>query len=113
MTALPGTGVVDQSLAPGLSRDEGVRRAYSADASGLVLVPDCVARPESAAEVGALLAESTSARTPVTAAGSQTSTTAASICDRGILLSSHRDRNLPGFRSEHDGFRWVVVVSGG
>ena len=89
MTALPGTGVVDQSLAPGLSRDEGVRRAYSADASGLVLVPDCVARPESAAEVGALLAESTSARTPVTAAGSQTSTTAASICDRGILLSLH------------------------
>ena len=75
------------SLAPELSRDEDMRRAYSADASGLVLVPDSVARPRNAEEVGALLAESTSSRTPVTAAGSQTSTTAASICDRGILLS--------------------------
>jgi glycolate oxidase len=37
--------------------------------------------------VAALLAESSATRTPVTAAGAQTSTTAASITDRGVLLS--------------------------
>jgi glycolate oxidase len=72
---------------PAVTRDEEVRRAYAADASGLVMVPDGVVRPTSAEEVAALLAEATSARTPVTAAGGQTSTTAASISDRGILLS--------------------------
>ena len=78
---------MERSRAPEISRDESVRRAYATDASGLVLVPDGVARPASAEEVAALLAESTSTGTPVTAAGGQTSTTAASICDRGILLS--------------------------
>ena len=72
---------------PDISRDGEVRRAYAADASGLLLVPDGVARPTSADEVAALLEESTSTGTPVTAAGGQTSTTAASICDRGVLLS--------------------------
>ncbi len=74
-------------VTPAIERDEGVRRAYAADASGLVLVPDGVARPTSAAEVAALLAEASSAGTPVTTAGGQSSTTGASICDRGILLS--------------------------
>jgi FAD/FMN-containing dehydrogenase len=78
---------MSRTAAPPLVRDDDVRRAYSADASGLVLVPDAVARPESAEEVAALLAEATASRTPVTAAGAQTSTTAASITDRGILLS--------------------------
>jgi FAD/FMN-containing dehydrogenase len=72
---------------PTITRDEEVRRAYAADASGLVLVPEGVSRPTSAEEVAALLAEATSAGTPVTAAGGQTSTTAASITDRGIVLS--------------------------
>src|ERR1700738_4810274 len=72
---------------PPVSRDAEVRRAYSADASGLVLVPDGVARPASAEEVAALLDEARATRTPVTAAGGQTSTTAASISDRGIVLS--------------------------
>ena len=71
----------------GVTRDEEIRRAYSADASGLVMVPEGIARPTSADEVAALLAEATSAGTPVTAAGSQTSTTGASITDRGIVLS--------------------------
>ena len=70
-----------------LSRDGDVRRAYSADASGLVMVPDSVARAVTADEVAALLAECSSNGTPVTAAGAQTSTTAASIADRGVLLS--------------------------
>jgi FAD/FMN-containing dehydrogenase len=72
---------------PEVTRDEEIRRAYSADASGLVMVPDGVARPRSADEVAALLAEASATGTPVTAAGGQTSTTAASISDRGILLS--------------------------
>jgi glycolate oxidase len=70
-----------------LELDADVRAAYSADASGLVLVPDAVARPTSADEVAALLTESNATRTAVTAAGAQTSTTAASITDRGVLLS--------------------------
>jgi FAD/FMN-containing dehydrogenase len=78
---------VQSTAVPVIVRDEEVRRAYAADASGLVMLPDGVARPTSADEVAALLAEATSAGTPVTAAGGQTSTTAASICDRGILLS--------------------------
>ena len=75
------------SAAPAISRDESVRRAYAADVSGLVLIPDGVARPTNAGEVAALLAESNASGTPVTAAGGQTSTTAASINDRGTLLS--------------------------
>ena len=75
------------SGAPEVTHDDGVRRAYAADASGLVMVPDGVARPTTADEVSALLAESSASRTPVTAAGGQTSTTGASINDRGTILS--------------------------
>ena len=71
-----------------LVTDRDVRDGFSADASGLVLVPEVVARPSSAAEVAEILREATASRTAVTAAGGQTSTTAASITDRGILLST-------------------------
>jgi FAD/FMN-containing dehydrogenase len=74
-------------LTSSVERDEGVRRAYAADASGLVLVPEGVARPTSADEVAALLVEATATGTAVTCAGGQTSTTGASISDRGIVLS--------------------------
>jgi glycolate oxidase len=73
--------------APSIEHDADLRRAYASDASGLVLVPDGVARPTSAEEVSALLAECHANGTPVTAAGGQTSTTAASITDHGVLLS--------------------------
>ncbi len=73
--------------APQISRDEEVRRAYATDASGLVLVPEGVVRPASGDEVSALLAEAFSSGTPVTTAGGQTSTTGASICDRGLVMS--------------------------
>jgi glycolate oxidase len=76
-----------QAIESRVERDEGVRRAYSADASGLVMVPDGVARPHSAEEVAELLAEASSTGTPVTCAGGQTSTTGASITDRGLVLS--------------------------
>jgi FAD/FMN-containing dehydrogenase len=70
-----------------ISTDEAVRRAYSADVSGLVMHPDAVARPKSADEVREVLRRAAAERTPVTPAGSQTSTTGASITDRGVLLS--------------------------
>lgn len=71
----------------GLSSDRSVRDAYEADASGLHLVPEFVARPESVDEVMEIVREAAGNRTPVTCAGAQTSTTGASITDEGILLS--------------------------
>ncbi|MFL5911684.1 MAG: FAD-binding oxidoreductase [Gaiellaceae bacterium] len=69
------------------STDLGVRQSFARDASGLELVPDSVARPATEGEVIALLRAASADRVPVTPAGGQTSTTAASITDRGILLS--------------------------
>jgi len=71
----------------GLSSDKSVRDAYEADASGLHLVPDLVARPESVDDVVEVVRKAASDRTPITCAGAQTSTTGASITDKGILLS--------------------------
>jgi FAD/FMN-containing dehydrogenase len=51
------------------------------------MTPDAVARPVSADEVREILRQSSSDGVPVTAAGNQTSTTGASITDRGVLLS--------------------------
>ena len=70
-----------------IEHDLAVREAHSTDASGLRMVPDGVVRPHTGAEVAALLRECAASGTPVTAAGSQTSTTAGSIADRGLLLS--------------------------
>jgi len=70
-----------------LSSDKSIREAYEADASGLHLLPDLVARPESVEEVIEVMRRATADRTSVTCAGAQTSTTAASITDSGILLS--------------------------
>ena len=70
-----------------LTTDESIRATFAEDASGLRLVPESVARPVSTVEVVEVLRQARAARTPVTAAGAQTSTTAASITDRGVLLS--------------------------
>ncbi|MEP6904974.1 MAG: FAD-binding protein, partial [Gemmatimonadales bacterium] len=67
--------------------DADIRAMVSADASGLRYLPDAVARPESVEEVSEVLKSAAAARTPVTPAGMQTSTTGASIADGGILLS--------------------------
>lgn len=70
-----------------VNTDPGVRAAYSADASGLVMMPDSVARPESQEEVVTILKAATAARSAITPAGAQSSTTGASVTDSGILLS--------------------------
>jgi len=71
-----------------LNRDLAVRESFARDASGLWRVSDAIARPSSAAEISALLAQAHADRTAVTPAGSQTSTTGASICDHGMILST-------------------------
>lgn len=67
--------------------DLDIRRAFAHDASGLEMIPDAVARPTDIAEVADLLRDATATRTTVTAAGWQSSTTGASITDRGLLMS--------------------------
>lgn len=92
-----------------LSRDLSVRQAYSADASGLVLVPDAVARPSSVEAVVDVLNDAASGMIPVTAASGQSSMTGGSITDRGILLSLRgMDRIL-----ELDPVGWTVRVEPG
>lgn len=71
-----------------LETDADIRASFSADSSGLVLVPELVARPQRAIEVAELLKESSAHKRAVTAAGGQTSTTGASITDAGVLLST-------------------------
>jgi len=72
---------------PTVSTDVDIRRTFARDVSGLEMLPDAVARPGSVAEVVELLEQATAERCPVTAAGWQSSTTGASITDRGLLLS--------------------------
>lgn len=71
----------------GVTADPDVRQSYARDVSGLALVPELVARPSTADEVVELMREAFAERVPVTTAGGQSSTTAASITDQGVLLS--------------------------
>ncbi|HET7043039.1 MAG TPA: FAD-binding oxidoreductase [Gemmatimonadales bacterium] len=71
----------------GVVTDPAVRQAFARDASGMELVPEAVARPTTVDEVAELLRQASADRRPVTTAGGQTSTTGASITDRGLLLS--------------------------
>jgi FAD/FMN-containing dehydrogenase len=70
-----------------LTRDHDVRLSYAHDASGLELVPDAVARAQTVADVAEVVRQAAADGATVTPAGAQTSTTAASIVDRGVLLS--------------------------
>jgi FAD/FMN-containing dehydrogenase len=92
-----------------LLSDRSVREAFEADASGLRLVPDFVARPASIEEVTDVLIRAHKDRIPVTTAGAQSSTTAASITDKGILLSM---RGLDRISDVDDAARTVRVGSG-
>ncbi len=70
-----------------LTTDESIRLTFARDVSGLEMFPDAVARPTSEREVVEVLREAHGRRTAVTCAGGQTSTTGASISDRGIVLA--------------------------
>ena len=58
-------------MSAGLSSDKSVREAYEADASGLHMVPDLVARPDSVDEVLEVMHRATTDRIAVTCAGAQ------------------------------------------
>ena len=74
-------------MSTGISSDRSVREAYETDASGLHYLPDLVARPETIADVVEVVKQAAADRMPVTCAGAQTSTTGASITEKGLLLS--------------------------
>jgi FAD/FMN-containing dehydrogenase len=71
----------------GLTDDLDVRRSFSRDASGLELIPDCVARASDSQEIGEIVRDAAASGRRITPAGSQTSMTGSSITDDGILLS--------------------------
>ena len=71
-----------------LLRDASALEGYARDVSGLRALPEAVARPESAGEVRELMHMAAADGTCVTAAGAQTSTTGASVAQRGWLLST-------------------------
>lgn len=83
-----------------IETDPDIRAMFSADASGLRYLPDGVARPESVEEVTDILRRASGARTPVTAAGMQTSTTGASITEHGVLLSMRGLSSVNGVNRE-------------
>ncbi len=70
-----------------VTTDPDVRKSASRDASGLELIPEAVARPRTREDVIELLRIATRDRLPLTIAGGQTSTTGASLTDRGTLMS--------------------------
>lgn len=75
-------------MSAAIETDAEVRAAYAADASGLVSAPDGVARPASAEDVVEILKRASADATPLTPAGMQSSTTGASVAERGVLLST-------------------------
>lgn len=89
--------------------DHDVRFAHARDASGLELVPESVARPSSVEELTEILKEATATRTCVTPAGWQSSTTGASITDKGILLSL---RNFSAIHAVDTDQRTIRVGAG-
>jgi FAD/FMN-containing dehydrogenase len=92
-----------------ISSDRSVRETYEADASGLHLLPDLVARPESVDDVVELVRKAVSERISITCAGAQTSTTGASITDTGMLLSL---RSLDRISAPDEKARTIKVEPG-
>ena len=92
-----------------ISSDPGVRKAYETDASGVHLLPDFVARPASVEDVLEVVRRATVDRLSITCAGAQTSTTAASITDDGLLLSM---RALDDIGQVNEAARTITVGPG-
>ncbi|MBW7934674.1 MAG: FAD-binding oxidoreductase, partial [Gemmatimonadaceae bacterium] len=75
-------------MSTALLHDPEALEGYARDVSGLRHLPEAVARPESTNEVRELMQRSAADHVCVTAAGAQTSTTGASVAERGWLLST-------------------------
>ncbi|MBM3906721.1 MAG: FAD-binding oxidoreductase [Gemmatimonadetes bacterium] len=71
-----------------LLRDPSALESYARDVSGLRAVPEAVARPEDAGDVVEIVRMADAAEACLTPAGAQTSTTGASVAERGWLLST-------------------------
>jgi D-lactate dehydrogenase (cytochrome) len=67
--------------------DRAILAGYLSDASGIVGSAERLYRPQSEADLAAILREAHSTNTPVTVVAGQTSTTAASVPDGGWVLS--------------------------
>lgn len=67
--------------------DRAVLAGFARDASGLELMPEALLRPRDERDAAEAIGAANAARTAITAAGAQTSTTGASITDRGAVLS--------------------------
>jgi glycolate oxidase len=75
------------SISKLLVTDRAVREAYSEDASGLVAVPDAVARPRTEEEVADLVADCAASGTAVTAQGLRSSTVGSPLAESGVALA--------------------------
>jgi FAD/FMN-containing dehydrogenase len=67
--------------------DESVREAYAEDASGLIGLPDAVARPKDESEIVEILRICRSRKIPVTAQGLRSSTVGGPLAMGGLALS--------------------------
>ena len=90
MKAIVPSHSADTPSLPATSVDLDVREAFAKDESGLVLLPEGVARPTSTAEVVEVLRAAHDARIPVTPAGALTGYSGGAITDRGVVLSLRR-----------------------
>ncbi len=70
--------------------DPEIRRAYSEDASGLIGMPDAVARPENEAEVVEIVRHCCAHSIPVTAQGLRSSTVGGPLAFGGVALNLER-----------------------
>lgn len=67
--------------------DPAVRQAYSEDASGLIGLPDAVARPKEEKEIVEIIRACAARKIPVTPQGSRSSTVAGPLAFGGLALS--------------------------
>lgn len=70
-----------------LTRDHDICQAHSEDASGLIGMPDAVARPTSASEIAELISSCAANRMAVTAQGLRSSTVGSPLAMGGLALS--------------------------
>lgn len=88
-------------------RDDPAITAYTHDTM-LSGTPNAVVRPQSAAEVAALLAFCAARDIPVTASAGRTAMTGSAVADRGVLLSLEKMARIVDISHGPNGLRGVV-----